>query len=174
MAFAVVPSNNVFPTCDSYIVNRDVARRLLEGFSPVRMSANKQLTFACHQAGIVSMYSVPNIFLDGSKVGRFVSCLQANNRLVYNMEYMKGVQTLNKGGNASDVRMSIDELNASGCREHPDVLFIRALLHARLSEYEAAQECFRAADDAYVKNGAIVQGDSEFLRAYIANFKHLQ
>jgi hypothetical protein len=173
--FASVPMNNLFPTCDSYFVTREAAHKLVAGCSPIRMITNKHLTFACRTKGVSPWYTLPNIFLDGSKVGRFVSTVQANNRLIYNAEYMKSLKTINdeKTG-IPELRQCIIDIESSGFSNHPDIQFLKAVIHIRLEEYEAAQECFRSADEAYTKNGAMVQGDSEFLRAYMSNFKHLQ
>lgn len=104
------------PACDSYIVSRKGARKLVSGYLPVRFPTNVHLAWriggfgARHLSALregkenerererkvertrrcfVRTYTVsPNVFLDGSKIGLFVSTLNVNNRLIWNKAYM--------------------------------------------------------------------------------------
>jgi hypothetical protein len=165
----------ILPSCESYVVSPLAAKRLVEGFAPLRFCTNKQFSYACDRAGVQALYSVPNVFADGSKLGRFVSTLETNNRMVFSHDWVQAFQLLQRPDARADELLACDSSLAScEIRGHPDILFLRAMINVRVGRYEDAQKLFATADQLYIENHAITGGDSEFLRAYTNNFKHLQ
>ena len=79
----------VLPACDSYLVTPAAAAALSEHMHPVRFPTNVQLTYAIRRAGIRAYLAVPNVFVDGSKLGVFACSLDPNNKLVWNQSFCK-------------------------------------------------------------------------------------
>lgn len=114
--------------CDSYLITRAGARKLVQNFLPVRFPTHIHLSWriggyarqgarsdARHDAHgatlsskqcvspYVRVYSVfPNVFLDGSKLGVFASALTANNRLMWNRGYVAAASLLARLDERSD------------------------------------------------------------------------
>ncbi len=168
----VLPTFPLLPSCESYLLRPAGARRLLAGLTPVRFVATKQLPWAAFKTETPLWACAPNVFSDGSKVGRFVSTQNPTNRLVYNADYVTAFQAL--AADAEKARGAASALAASPVAPHPDAMHLLAKLTARCGDHAAALEWYKKADDIYTRAGAIVNGESEFLRDYIEHHKHLQ
>ncbi len=161
------------PSCESYLLRPAAARKLLAGMTPVRFVTTNQLPFAASTTNTPLLACAPNVFSDGSKVGRFVSTLNPTNRLVYNPDYLKAYQAL-AGSDDAAVRQAAVDLAASPVAPHPDAMHLMAKLASRRGDHAAAMDLYKKADDIYTKAGAILNGESEFLRDYIDQHKYLQ
>jgi hypothetical protein len=177
-AFQFVPALTMLPMlpcCESYVVSPEAAKRLLPNYLPIRFTANKQLTYAAAMADLAIQQSVPNIFSDGSKVGRFCSSLTPNSGLIFNQVWVAAWQLLQRKDVTKEEYAAVeDALANSDIEGHPDMLHMRARMVQKQGRYEEANALFARADAAYSANQAIVNNESEFLAAYIDNSKYLQ
>lgn len=165
----------MLPCCESYIASPEAAKALLAHFVPIRFTANKQLTYAAVKAGVTIQQSVPNVFSDGSKVGKFCSSLTPNSGLIFNTVWVAAWQLLQRKDATHDEYAAVERaLASSDIDNHPDVLHMRARMVQKQGRYEEAHALFARADAAYTANQAIVNNESEFLAAYIDNSKYLQ
>lgn len=167
----------VLPGCDSYIVSPTAAKKLAAKYLPVRFMSNKQLTYAAEMAGIDTQQSSPNVFSDGSKVGKFCSTLTPNSALIYNNEWVAAWHVLQPGNSnvsQEEVAQVGQQLSTCDARDHPDILHMRARLLQKTGDYAAAQKLFTDAYTKYESNGAILNAESEFMNCFVDNFKYLQ
>lgn len=166
----------VTPVCDSYLVDPEGARRLVEAFLPLRMTTNLQLVLAARKGGVALYLPRPNIFVDGSKFGIAVSTLTPNNHLILNPTYVdaREVALGPRGEDPREVERASAALMSSPFKNHPDFVHMRALLERRRGEFARAAAAFSAAMQLYTDNNAVVGAESQFLRQYISNFRDLQ
>ena len=167
----------VLPCCDSYLVSPKAAEKLRRAFKPVRFAANVQLGYLAKAFDLNVYLHNPNVFLDGSKYGAFVSTLTPTNHLVLNRAYVEARKALNEA--APDVALDADlDLKKSifdnPHAEHPDFKHLQALYEWRTSGAAAAEPVFKAALEAYDAGGALVNSESQFLRDYIQLHAELQ
>lgn len=160
----------LLPACDCYALRMQTARFLATMVLPIRFKTEIHLSWLIASMSIKTYLTSPNMSVDGSKVGVFLSSIESNNRLCFNPEYV--------ALEASDLDMNIDafteRINSMPFRAHPDA---RVLLGRRLSangRHEDALAVFEAALEIYQAEGAVIGQDSEFLRDYMDVFKHRQ
>jgi len=60
---------NILPCIDSYIITPSAAKKLHDSLLPFYFPTNVQLSYCMKKIGINAMFTVPNLFADGSKVG---------------------------------------------------------------------------------------------------------
>ena len=162
----------VVPACESYLVTREGARQLAGAFLPVRFPTHVQLSYAVRLLGMRAFLAAPNAFVDGSKLGFFASSLDPNNRLLWNQPFgeLDALVASGREDDAEAARLSA----AQPFPGHPDVLALRARYEARHGRFAEAESLFAAATVAYEREGCVVTNQSQFLKAYIALFRHLQ
>lgn len=167
---------NILPACDAYLIRPKAAKRLRAAFMPVRMATTPHLTHLIKTLGIYSYISVPNAFVDGSKLGAFACSVDANSKLLWNQHYCKMDVLLKSSAdyNAA-VQSQFDQLlNEQHFGTHPDVLALVAKHHERSGRFKEAQEAYARAIAAYDSNGCIINNTSEVFRNYLALFGRLQ
>lgn len=165
----VAETFRVLPACDSYLVTPKAARELIKAFVPCRFIANVQLTYAASRAGLKLRSAVPNVFVDGTKVGVYVSALTPNNRLFLNEDYNKLMAILRREGfKDEDYAEATALYTESRYRGHPDMAVLIAALEAKAGRYPRALELMGQIFEVYRKNDTLLGAESEFLRSYIA------
>ena len=170
----------VLPACESYLVTPSAAARISAAMLPVRFQTNVQLTYAIKTLGIKAYLAVPNVFVDGSKLGVFTCSVDPNNRLMWNQPYcqmetiVRNMAAYNVSGGAECDAEFQKAWTDQPFKEHPDVLSIKATHLVRMGRLAEAHTVFAAALEIYDRNGSIVSNTSEFLRNYIAIFRDLQ
>lgn len=168
----------ILPGCDSYVLNPAAARALLPWVRPVRMTANLQWNYLLRKQPTLKAYLLtPNVFVDGSKLGVYLSQQDSNNRLVWNEAYLK----LEKLVAARDLPKSPAELQAAQelvdslpFKTHPDMLRLLAKLQHRLGNLREAETLFRQAYDITVAEKCVLNSSSQLLRDYMVLHRDLQ
>lgn len=175
----------VVPSCESYIVTPEAAKKLVAAFLPVRFPTNVHLSWLLLRgndrlpktAAPAAYVVTPSVFLDGSKYGTCSSVLNVNNRLSWNPWYLKMFALIraNQGGLPTDAAQTIDKLYESmNFKNHPDAVFLYGLSFMKRGDYLRARDLFTTAYQAYDKNGCIMNRASEFLNLYADLHKFLQ
>lgn len=164
------------PACDSYLVRPAAAAKLAAAFLPVRFAANVHLSYLTRTLGLSARISVPNAFVDGSKLGVFAGTVDANSRLLWNQIYCQmEVLVRAPGDYGPEERAKFAKLlEEQPFKQHPDVLLLEALHLERSGRYEDAEAAYGRALQAYDGNGCIVNNTSDVLRGYIGLYRHLQ
>lgn len=163
----------VLPCCDSYILKSSVAKASYEQFLPIQYTANVHWSFVLSNKlkDFKAMASVPNIMVDGSKFGIYISTLDPNNKLFMNPDYNRIHQVVINGG---DLDAALAQLDTIKFKTHPDITHLTALIYKQKGKYEKAVELMENAYNLYKSNGAIVNSESDILKDYIAIYQHMQ
>jgi GR25 family glycosyltransferase involved in LPS biosynthesis len=167
------------PACDSYVVNPAAAARMLSAFRPLRLPANLTLTLAARRAGagVINAYiAAPSVFLDGSKVGVYVSQQDPNNRLIWNVQYAALEAACS--GPAPDTQAKLAEIqqliDSLHFKVHPDVLKLIARLQMRLGNYKEAETIYQQVLNILRGEACVINSQSQFLREYMSMYRHMQ
>ena len=174
----IVPTEQLFellPYNDSYLVDKTAAKKLLDSFLPIKFITNLQLSLTIKKADVKCYQTIPNIFVDGSKLGIFTSSMSANNVLVFNGDYMKIREIINKDEITPEDRAIAEQLFAnSPCSPHPDFQYLKGQYYVKEKDYKKALDIFQGAYDVYTKNMCIMNHESQFLKEYMRTYKHMQ
>lgn len=167
--------HEAIPCIDSYIVTKKAADTLSRSFFPVRFITNVHISYLAKTMNINIYLVKPNVFLDGTKYGSFVSTLTPGNQLFLNRDYVHAKAALsdNPAVNVPDkeVRALLYDTQLSG---HPDFKHLQALFEWKTAGAESAVEKFKEAIALYDANNAMVTNESPALRDYIRLHKDLQ
>ena len=165
----------VFPYCDSYVVSRKAAQTMYENFLPIKFITNIQFTYLFDKYNLKTQLAFPNLFMDGTKVGNFVSSLNPNNSLMFNNEYNAIKNLINKEGNSEDEdKQIIGTLTNSPIASHPDMCYLKAKYLEKKQRYGDAKNLYEETYQKYRSCKAIINHESIFLKDYIRLFKNLQ
>jgi hypothetical protein len=170
--FEVIPYN------DSYLIDRYAAKKLFDTYLPIKFINNIQMTIAIQTSGIKSYQAIPNVFVDGSKLGIFTSSLNVNNILMFNGDYMKIRSIATKdgedGASKEDGELVKSLCDKSPCAPHPDFQYMKALYLCKTGSYQESLNIFKAAHEVYTKNMCIMNHESSFLKDYMKVYKYIQ
>jgi len=161
------------PCCDSYLITHSAARLTLDHFSTLKFSTNIQLMFAFAKANITPYMSAPAVFVDGSKLGVFMSTIDSNNRLVFNGGYVAIAKAMNETDAPSEDKIE-SLFDKAEPKWHPEYMHLRALYEQKRGNYKAAEQCFTEALNQYVALGGIVDNQTELIRDFMRLYRHLQ
>ena len=166
----------VLPACDSYIITKEAAKTMYEDFAPIKYSNNIQLSYLMMKNNMSSYLAIPNIFIDGSKLGLYFSSLEVNNRLIFNQDYINLSKLVNEQHNyTDDQKKQINQLFIDvKLKTNPEFYYLKAIYELKSGNHIFAKAIFDYAYDLYESNGTILNNQSTFLRDYMRVFKHLQ
>lgn len=171
-------TNEVFkiiPYCDSYIVSNKAAKMMADKYKPIKFLNNIQLSYMIDSLKLKSQLVVPNIFMDGTKYGTFISSLNGANGLVFNNEYNVAKALVSKDNLIPAEQQNLENvLTNSGLRNHPDFCHLKAIYLVKQEKYQEAKAVFEETYQKYKTANSILNHESSFLKDYIRVFKHLQ
>jgi len=174
----VFDSYKVFPCCDSYIGTKATFEKLASTWFPIKYTANIQLTYLCQSHKISAHMAVPNVFLDGSKYGAYLSSVDANSKLVFNPEFNRLANMVNQFANdksLTSVKRDIDtSFDSIKFKNHPDVMHLSAVHLINQGEYTKAAILLENVYNIVTQNGCILNAETEFLRTYMRLHKYIQ
>jgi GR25 family glycosyltransferase involved in LPS biosynthesis len=166
----------LLPTVDSYLIKKSKAVELLACLLPIRYTIGIQYSFLASQQKIKAYMSSPNIFVNGSKYGVYVSSVDPNNKLFMNNDFNK-LAALNSKPEPLTTS-EVDEVKKMSVtvqlREHPDFQYQFAVFYMNQKLYKEAKEHFDVAYKFYNENDCIINNNSDFLINYTRIFKYLQ
>lgn len=165
----------LLPTCDAYLIKKDKAAKLLEILTPIRYTISNHLSFlaSCKNFNIYML--APNIFINGSKYGLYVSSIDQNNKLFLNPDYNKIAILNTKQSYTQEEYDSVIKMTSEvSLREHPDFQVAFGNFFMRLGKYQQAKEYFDRAYKLYLENDCILNNECEFMSNYTKLFGYLQ
>jgi GR25 family glycosyltransferase involved in LPS biosynthesis len=166
----------VIPCCDSYLIPADTVSKIANAFGPIRFPTHIQFSFMTETNKDLNIsMCTPNIFLDGSKFGVYLSCLEPNNRLFLNPDYNKINMAVRKDEyTEEDIKNITQMFEQMRFKNHPDVLFLQGMFEQKQKNYTKAKEIFEQVYTISMQNNCIVNNESELLNVYMSTFKHVQ
>jgi hypothetical protein len=160
------------PTVDAYLVKKEAAIKLAESYIPVHFAQTTQLSFVADKLGLKIGMHVPNLFVNGSKLGVYLSSLEVNNRLFMNTDYNKMFSIMTKPViTDEDMKEVMNILSQTSFKDHPDFQYQLAILHMRRGEYAKSKELMEKVYNIYTENDCILNSESEFLLNYTRIFR---
>jgi len=165
----------VIPACESYLISATAAARIADAYLPVRFSTNVQLSYLLRSGAIRGAYvSVPNAFVDGSKIGVFTSSLNHNNQLIWSQPYCVLAMHLQASPPDTAGFKAVWEAQNASFKAHPDTMVLEADWHMACGRARDAERVYAAAVEQYDANRCIVGSTSSFMKRYMAVYAHLQ
>lgn len=158
---------NVTPVCDSYAVTKVGAIKLLKELLPMKFQTNVQLSYAIVKADVKAFFARPNVFIDGSKLGVFVSTIDANNTLMLSNEHVN-IKSLIEAGELDKAREAYDGIRF---KTHPDNLRLLADLELKAKNFDKAKTHYDSCFKAYSANHCVLNNQCQFLKSYISACK---
>lgn len=165
----------IIPYCDSYIISNRAAKMIADKYKPIKFINNIQLSYIIDSMNLKSQLVVPNIFMDGTKYGTFISSLNGTNGLIFNNEYNVAKTLISKDELIPAEQQNLENVLAnSGLRIHPDFCHLKALYLVKQKKYDEAKVVFEETYQKYKTTNSILNHESAFLKDYIRIFKHMQ
>lgn len=165
---------SILPAVDSYLITPRAASKLATAFLPVRFATHIHLTYLVQLLGLRVYHAVPNVFVDGSKLGALTSSLDSNNRLLWSQAYCQA-EALIQDKAATLTQAELDTaLSSVPLADHPDVMALRGTALAARGDARGAEAMFSKAYAAYEKDNCLLDMNCKFLRAYMAIHRDLQ
>ena len=161
---------NVAPACESYFVSPGGAKKIADALLPMKFATNVQLSYLIHTAKLAAFFSRPNVFIDGSKIGVFVSSIEANNDLILSSD-TQALKELVVNNKAEEARAHFEKMRF---KNHPDNVRLMATLEHKQGQYARSKELYEACYKAFASNHGILNNQSAFLKEYVAAFSEFQ
>ena len=161
------------PCCDSYLIKSNCIKKFFDVFYPVRFITNFHLSYLSKVNQLNSKMVIPNLFLDGSKYGAYLSTLDPNNKLLFNPDFIELTNKLKtlKPGEENEVKIAFENMKF---KNHPDVLHLNALFLMSKGEYQKAKDILENVYEITTQNGCIVNNETDFLKTYMRIYKFIQ
>ena len=180
----------VLPCCDSYAITPKAAAAMLDAYLPLRFATQVHLSYLVATLGLRAFICSPSVFIDGSKLGVYMSSVEQNNALIWNPHWHR-IRTIvssssssssSTSGTSGPVRLSEQEdaeirelLSRASFKEHPDFRHLVAQVLTRQGKYREALAEYEAALDIYVaEKYPPLNSESSFMRDFIQLYKFLQ
>jgi hypothetical protein len=171
---SIVDVFKFLPTCDAYLVSKKNIDTIAKKFIPIKFPANIQLSYVCMTNNLSMHLHIPNIAVNGSKFGVYLSYSDPNNKLFMNQDYNDLVSSLSKDIDGDTDQKVKKLMNNGSFNDHPDFINQFAMYHMKKKEYKEAQLLFQKAMNLYEQNECLLNNESEFLVNYSRVFKYLQ
>lgn len=166
----------VLPFADAYLVSQQAAKKLYDEFLPIKFVGHLQLSYLMEKLNFKPVLCTPNVFINGSVYGMYLSTVNPNNVLIFNNEYMRlrGQATKEEPLTQQEVA-ELDEIcEKSPIKGNPDFMYAKALYMTKQKKYKEAEKLYESAIQIYLANNCIVNHESHFLKDYIRLHKHMQ
>jgi len=165
----------VLPYCDAYLVSKAAAKKLYENYLPIKFVNNIQLSYVMEKARLQGVISIPNIFMDGSKFGMFLSVLNPNNNLMFNNDYMRVKLALENDALKVEEKEALEKImRESPFRAHPDFMHLTAMYNVKQKRFKEAEAVYEEALRIFQGNNCILNHESQFLKDFISMYKEYQ
>jgi hypothetical protein len=133
-----------------------------------------QLSYLAETLDVPCNVANPTVFLDGTKVGGFISVLSPNNRLTLNAAFVNAWRDITATSDAEQLKQLVAHMKSCSYAEHPDFLYLAAMGTAKGEGPEAAEPLFKSAMEVYDANAALLTSESTFLRDFISIYRDAQ
>lgn len=178
----------VLPEISSYVVKNKSAQKFCDLYFPIRYATHVHFSFIYLERAarmkkepLRMTMTTPNVFVDGSKFGVYLSTLSSNNQLILNQDYSK-LHNIIHAQNGYPVKEYTAEqkdamskmLNTVKFCGHPEFMVLRGIFETQIGEYEKANETFKKCHLIYKNNSCLINGESAFLSHYAQLHKYLQ
>lgn len=164
----------LLPACEAYAVRLRTARFLAPCVLPIRFRTEIHLSWLIATTKTRTYLTSPNLSLDGSKMGVYVSTIENNNTLRFNADYMKLAEAMDKVPTDDEMDEIVVRVQEMPFGAHPDVQVLLGRRLAAAGRHAAARDVFKRALEVYTSEGGVVGMESLFMGVYMDLFKYSQ
>lgn len=157
-----------FPSCESYMISKSAAKKLVDAYMPICFTTNIHLSSLIQKLKLNVMMCTPNIFVDGSKIGMVPSIINASNYLTWVNEYTALSLALNENNNEAFNKIW-DEL-AAPLKRTIEFMTLRADKYVKDGDIKKAQIQYALVADEASKQGCLINKYSNWLNGYIDTY----
>ena len=170
----IIPTSQfykLFPCCESYLIKATTVGKIAPLLYPIKYVTNFQLSYVAKTHNLETTMVVPNIFLDGSKYGAFLSSIDPNNKMLFNPEFIKLANLVQSDVSTQTIESGFETIKF---RNHPDVMHLQAIYLITKGEYAKAETILENILQLTTQNGCIINNETEFLMTYMRLHKFTQ
>lgn len=173
----------ILPEISSYLIRPFSAKKMLEEFFPIKFKTNVHMSYVAFEKTkdkIMYTMSTPNVFVDGSKFGVYLSSLEPNNKLILNQDYTRlytrvyNTMRKQKMFSEDEKKELEDSFETIKFKTHPEIQSLKGEFYMYIGEHKKAKEILDNCYKTYISNNCILNGESEFLPLYARVFKYFQ
>lgn len=161
----------LLPSCESYFIKHKIANKLRTSMLPIRFNTNVALSLAINKLNFKVFKMHPNLFVDGSKLGMFVSHISSNNTLLLNSSYNELYRMLQ---DKTDIKSCETHYENAMFKESPDFMYLMALCYLQSNEISKAKQLFDECFNVYCEQNCTLNDESSFMHNYFNFFRALQ
>lgn len=162
----------LLPCIDSYVIDCTSAKTLIPDLLPIVYQTNIALSLAINRRKIGAFKMFPNVFIDGSKVGKYTSSINSNNILMFNSKYNKLYAMIQN--DKVDVHKFNELFEAAEFNTSPDMIYMKALCYLKSGNIQESKKLFDQAYDKFYSDNCSLNKNSSFMCNYLKFFKILQ
>lgn len=163
------------PSVESYLVTPKAARILVNAILPLRFMFHIHLGYTLKKlrSQVSSLVLKPNIFIDGSKAGAYVSSLLPQAHLIYDNDYMTVLNILSehesdkrpRSQRETDASTCLSTLKSSSIAHHPAMLHLLGKVHALLlGQQDVARTYLEQAYEDITTQDTYINNETQILR----------
>lgn len=165
-------SMTLLPSVDSYVIDPTSAKSMIPDLLPIVYQTNIAFSLAINRRNIGAFKMYPNVFIDGSKVGKYTSSINSNNILMFNSKYNR-LYTMIQNDEV-DVKKFNELFDAAEFNTSPDMIYMKALCLLKSGDIVESKKLFDQAYDKFYKDNCSLNKNSSFMCNYLKFFKILQ
>jgi hypothetical protein len=162
----------LLPTIESYFVKYGIVKSLVSEMIPIHFCTNVGLSYIINKLDINVAKMCPNLFVDGTKTGKFVSSINNNNICMFNNAYNKMYELIQS--DKCDFEEFDKVFENSEYNTSPDIMYLKALYYLKNNKVELAKSQFDAVFEGYSKHNVTLDFTSSFMKNYINLYKTIQ
>lgn len=163
---------NIIASKSAYMITGKLAKKLYENFNVHKYSMRVQLSKYIYdnvdvKVGIVNKH----LFLEGSKIGILPSSFNKNNLLIFNPDYIKLLQLMNKNGSIKDAETIFQRLKTINSA---DANHLMGIFYHKNNMNDKSFEYFENAFQLLKDQKGYIGKDSEILNNCINIYQYNQ
>lgn len=152
----------ILPSKNAYILSKRCAKVLHAQSETISFNMRHQMSYILHKnPSLILRYPNKRVFLEGSKVGMYMSSIHTNNILIYNKEYMDMLRMM--GEEVMDVRKVRDTYKTVAHLQNGDIAHLYGVLLYKCGEIKEAQEILLDAIELTKKQQGLMNFSSDLV-----------
>ena len=165
-------NSNIIPSKSAYMIKGHLAKKIYNYFNQHNYSMRVQLSKYIYdnldvKIGIINKH----IFLEGSKIGVLPSSFNKNNLLIFNPDYIKLLQLLNKNGDITSAESIFKKLSSINS---VDGYHLMGIFYHKNNMNDKAFEHFEKSFQLLKEQNGYIGKDSEILNNCINIYQYNQ
>jgi GR25 family glycosyltransferase involved in LPS biosynthesis len=160
----------LLPTCDSYFVSKNAAESISKMMLPISYSTNISLSYIinCLDLNVAKMF--PNLFVDGSKIGKYMSHINTNNICIFSVSYNE-MYSMVQSEEPIDCLKFEKLYDEATYKTSPDFIYLKGLYYLKQNKLPEAKLLFDEIFVIYCQNNLALNSSSSFMKNYLTFFK---